>query len=324
MPCAGNASVACGAANRNSIYSTGIPPPAPAPPSVPVPASAFRAVVPAPQATRLAMQRNLLHGRWSTWAKGSLTAHALLPHGIMVKLGVCGADGGCDEDATKGMVDADQVRLGAHAYDHSYTQLYFQGRGGCNVSIETSQVGGVAGADWVALVTPVHGCEGASAVAVVQFADNLTSMCAAWRRYGVVASSAAAAASNASVTATPDGRGLGAVTVWPAGAAGGEHADVQAPHFLARGLGGGGAVAFSTGAAPRDVPAVARIIGAARDAESARYAAYGDLAEAKKMSQAGMMWNVIYSLEIPGTFAPVSRGWGKPWLGFRICFVRTT
>jgi hypothetical protein len=28
------------------------------------------------------------------------------------------------------------------------------------------------------------------------------------------------------------------------------------------------------------------------------------------------MWNVLYSLEIPGTFAPVSRGWGRPWVVF--------
>ena len=77
-----------------------------------------------------------------------------------------------------------------------------------------------------------------------------------------------------------------------------------------------GAVAFSSGATRRSADAVADLIGKARAEEEARYDAYGDLSEPKKMSQAGMMWNVIYSLEIPGTFAPVSRGWGKPWVIF--------
>jgi hypothetical protein len=33
-------------------------------------------------------------------------------------------------------------------------------------------------------------------------------------------------------------------------------------------------------------------------------------------SQAGMMWNLQWSPDIPGAFAPVSRGWGRPWVIF--------
>eukprot|EP00937_MAST-01D_sp_MAST-1D-sp2_P003752 g3752.t1 len=321
--CPGNASAHCGAADRNSVWATGVSPPAtppptpPPPPAVPVPASALSTTVPPAQATRLALQRSLLHGRWSTWAKGSLSAHALLPHGVMLKLGVCGADGACDEDATKGMVDSGAVRLGAHALDHSYTQLYFAARGGCNVSVETAQLGGAPGADWVALLTPVAAgpCAGASAVGVALFADNLTALCAAWGRNG----SLATAPDGSSVTATPAGRGLGRVTFWADGApAPAPGADVGAPHFLSRGFGGGGdgSVAFSAGAAPRTAAQVRALLDTARAAEEARYARYGALADAKMMSQSGMLWNVIYSLEIPGTFAPVSRGWGQPWVVF--------
>ena len=61
---------------------------------------------------------------------------------------------------------------------------------------------------------------------------------------------------------------------------------------------------------------VSAIISTARSKELATYAKYGDLATAKEMSQVAMMWNVLYSLEIPGTFAPVSRGWGRPWVVF--------
>eukprot|EP01047_Picozoa_sp_COSAG01_P101975 COSAG01_NODE_31630_length_594_cov_0.870707_1_plen_49_part_10 len=49
------------------------------------------------------MQRNLLHGRWGTFAKGSYAAHALLPHGVLISFGTCGADGSCDQNADKGM-----------------------------------------------------------------------------------------------------------------------------------------------------------------------------------------------------------------------------
>lgn len=75
-------------------------------------------------------------------------------------------------------------------------------------------------------------------------------------------------------------------------------------------------MAFSTGSAKRTVAEVATIIAAARAKEQRSYAKYGSVAEAKEMSQSGMMWNVLYSLEIPGTFAPVSRGWGQPWVIF--------
>jgi hypothetical protein len=235
-----------------------------------VPASAFTSDVPAAQSQRLAMQRGLLHGRWGTFAKGSLSAHAILPQGIMVKVGVCDGDGSCVEDATFDDLTANKVRVGSHAYDHSYTQLYMLSSGGCNISIETSQINGEAGADWVALVTPVpaaapapagagnntsaaataaaaaaaahvaNSCAGASSVAIVQFTDTLTGMCAAWHRYGTVttvpdnastdggnngdgdivgtASTPQAASTNHTV-AVPLGTGLDSVSVWAAGSA---------------------------------------------------------------------------------------------------------
>ena len=111
------------------------------------------------------------------------------------------------------MQNNDLVRVGAHAYDHSYTQLYMQGRNKCNVSIETSQIDGKQGGDLVALVTPVSGCENASALGVLQFTDNLTDMCAAWNRYGSVATDQV----HHSLTGTPHGHGLEPITVWAAG-----------------------------------------------------------------------------------------------------------
>lgn len=93
--------------------------------------------------------------------------------------------------------------------------------------------------------------------------------------------------------------------------------DVRAADYLAWGFGssGDGAVAISTSSA-RTASQVASAIAAARDAEYKRYTAYGDLAEVAEASQAGMMWNLQWSPDIPGAFAPVSRGWGRPWVIF--------
>ena len=192
----------------------------------------------------------------------------------------------------------------------SYTQLYFQGRSKCNVSIETSQIHGEQGGDLVALITPVSGCAGASAMSVMQMTDNLTEMCAAWNRYGNVTTD-----KGVSMTGTPHGKGLDPIRAWAAGVtfSGKANPPSTSPNFLLRAL--SEPVSFSTGK-QRTVAEVSAIISSARSKELATYAKYGALAAAREMSQVGMMWNVLYSLEIPGTFAPVSRGWGQPWVIF--------
>eukprot|EP01043_Picozoa_sp_COSAG02_P040906 COSAG02_NODE_3347_length_6896_cov_2.201854_1_plen_600_part_10 len=313
MSCPGSSQkVMCGGVEANSIYDThapAMPPSPPSPPASPVPTSVYSTDVPHTQVQRLLMQRNLLHGRWGTFAKGSYAAHALLPHGVLISLGTCAADGNCDQNADKGMQNDDLVRVGAHAYDHSYTQLYMQGRSSkCNVSIETSQLDGQHG-DFVALITPVSGCASASALALMQFTDNLTSMCAAWNRYGNVST-----VSGVSMQATPHGQGLSPVTAWADGVAFSGKAHPSSSDHLLRAL--SQPVAFSTGKKKRTVAEVSAIISKARSKELATYSKYGSLATAKEMSQSAMMWNVLYSLEIPGTFAPVSRGWGSPWVIF--------
>jgi hypothetical protein len=316
MPCPPpNKNIVCGGAEANSIYDTHAPappPPPPPPPAAPVPATVYTTDVPHTQRQRLLMQRNLLHGRWGTFAKGSYAAHALLPHGVLISFGTCAADGSCNQNADKGMQNDDLVRVGAHAYDHSYTQLYMQGRSGkCNVSIETSQIDGKPGGDLVALIVPVSGCRGASALAVMQMTDNLTAMCAAWNRRGNVTTDR----DSASMTATPHGHGLDPIQAWGAGTqfSGKASPPSTSKNYLLQSL--INPVAFSTGK-QRTVAEVSAIIASARSKELATYRRYGDLATAKEMSQVGMMWNVLYSLEIPGTFAPVSRGWGQPWVIF--------
>ena len=289
-----------------------------------IPASAFVLDVPRAQRTRLAVQRGLLHGRWSTWEKGSVSAHALLPHGVVLQIGLCQISGNtCQEDGTKSMIDGDQIRLGPHAHDHSYTQLFFAAKG-FNVSIETSQLGGVAGADFVALVTGAAvQAKGTNAsdfavVLIARMADD-TLAGARWRLPGNV--SVDRAAPGGAIVATPAGRGLAPVAV--RGAKGlapmQQPLDVRAPDYLLWQFGSGAGVAFSataTASPQRSLDEIAALVKKARAAELARYAAYGDLAEMKEASQSAMMWNFLFCPELPGPFAPVSRGWGNPWVIF--------
>ena len=106
-------------------------------------------------------------------------------------------------------------------------------------------------------------------------------MLQAWNRYGAVRT----AADGGSMTATPDGRGLGWVTAFAAGAKGGK-ANPETPNYLLRSL--SAPVAYSTGK-PRTVAEVTAIIAAAGKKERATYAKYGSLERAKEMSQVAMV-----------------------------------
>ena len=51
--------------------------------------------------------------RLCSQAKASVSAHILLPAGVMLKFGICQiSTGSCKEDATKGDIDSGVVRLG--------------------------------------------------------------------------------------------------------------------------------------------------------------------------------------------------------------------
>ena len=88
--------------------------------------------------------------------------HVLLPHSARVTLALCevGAQGKC---VVEGRIDwpdpnalAAEIRLGPHAYDRSYNQLFIAA-GGCNVSIS----GG--GGDELLLLAEVVGANASGA-----------------------------------------------------------------------------------------------------------------------------------------------------------------
>ena len=77
----------------------------------------------------------------------------------------------------------------------------------------------------------MSGCAAASAVAVMLMTDNLTEMCAAWNRYGNVST-----AKGVSMTATPNGKGLGSVQSWMDGTAFSGKANPEQKNYLLRAL----------------------------------------------------------------------------------------
>eukprot|EP00656_Telonema_subtile_P004654 TRINITY_DN12117_c0_g1_i3.p1 TRINITY_DN12117_c0_g1~~TRINITY_DN12117_c0_g1_i3.p1 ORF type:complete len:517 (-),score=119.06 TRINITY_DN12117_c0_g1_i3:216-1766(-) len=119
-----------------------------------------------------------------------------------------------------------------------------------------------------------------------------------------------------SIGAVPEGVGIRPVTVYGAQNLSSAPINVGGdnPVFLSWQLSSDG-VGLSSGG-QQSLGQIRSTIEAARVKEMASYAKYGDVAEAKEASQAGMMWNLQWSPGIPGTFAPVSRGWGQPWVIF--------
>ena len=216
---------------------------------------------------------------------------------------------------------------GPHAYDHSYTQLYMV-YNGFNMSVETSQLNGQPDAPLIVQTTAVS--DGAATnnsdfalVVIAAFTDVDVDQ-ASWNLPGSIAVDTGHqdGTGASTITATPLGTGIRAVTAY--GTTGGStisskhKLDVEAEYWLAWQFGSSGvlSVTCSADGSSMTAAAVAAAISDAKAAELATYAAYGSLSEAKEASQCGMMWNIQWSPDIPGTFAPVSRGWGNPWVIF--------
>ena len=133
------------------------------------PAVAFAPTLPALEVQRRAMQQGLLQG-WGMYYDMSYLDHILLPQGMRVNMGLCeiGPEGNCVTEARIDWADKAQlpvdVRLGMHAYDRSFNQLYLHTTGtgnasACNISI-TGGGGAAPGAQLLLAVEVIAGCKG--------------------------------------------------------------------------------------------------------------------------------------------------------------------
>lgn len=102
-------------------------------------APVFTPELPPLEVRRRSLQRSLLDG-WGMFYAMSYLDHVLLPHAARIKLAICqvSTSGNCVQQGRIDWQDATgleaDIRLGIHAYDRSYNQLYI-GVGGCNISI---------------------------------------------------------------------------------------------------------------------------------------------------------------------------------------------
>ena len=259
----------------------------------------------------------------------SFVKHVLLPEGQVVTLYLCDLQSKtCTEKVRTGAQrGSPQFRLAEHAVDRSYGRMSLA-QGSCNVTIE---FGG--GDDLLVLITPApastkadempngrpHPPAGCSQHAIVITGSE------AWFRSSAIATPQpnqltfdsvglrsttvhTTAPSNASfeaslpatVTSLPHiAVGLGGTT--------GEGGDEAGASGRSVGSSSSGSFGLSTAGA-HTIAEVSTLIAAAREAELARYARFGDLAETKKVVQAAVMWTSVYNPIESGPFANVIRG----------------
>lgn len=262
--------------------------------------------LPALEVQRREMQLGLTQG-WGAYYDMSYLDHVLLPHGARINLILCqiGIAGMCLTEARidwphKGGLQA-EIRLGLHAYDRSYNQLFIDVNG-CNVSITAS-----GGNDLNLLVETVA----ASSPSDKNHCDGYALIVAAettWFRANTLSSKPS--------QLTFESYGLGSVTVQSTRATDTNvviNPDVGNLTHLAYTLTPGfqlGLTSSGVGTTP-SVSQINATLMAKRDIEIARYSKYGDLAETKSIVQIAMMWQTIWNPLEQGPLAPVIRG--NPW-----------
>ena len=336
-------------------------PPAGSAPAEDVPRSALSTFVPPEQHARLTLQRELLHGYWGTWSERSVTSHSLLPFGVEVRLGLCslppmrGRRAACDLEGTKAMVDDGRIRLGTHAVDRSYTQLFMMAHG-INISVETAQRGRWGAFFVLARIVGGDALAARAAFVVsVGFAGSDGALPTGWELPGTVHERRASGSGrNLALTAESDGSWrrqangpvteLGGMTVRAA-----LGLNSTAEHFSAIGSGSPRHLAFRLGGrthaigiwasrvarGERSLAQVMAAVNGARREEEARAlrgrgatpsTVAGDgggdkssgrrLSEVGAISQSAVMWNSLSRMSLPGPHTQCARGWGRPWVAF--------
>ena len=307
IPCPGNGTSTCGGPGSRSVYAQHSTDDSIA--LRPLPSSAFAGAARPAQLRWLNESRRLTEGRWGTWSRNSMTTHVLLPMGLLVKIGLCRiSTRTCKLDVP---IDGlgESLRLGPIANDFAYTQLSFT-HAGANVSVETSQLGPGAYADWAVRVRKASAFNTSDfvVVAAALMADEGVPD-ASWHLPG-------------SIT-TADSSGVGAIHAVAAGTGmprvtltGGQpraRLDDFSPTslpYLAWPLDANGSVAFGTGSSARSSQQLNALLDQAAAAELATYSAVGKHAEAKMVSQLAGMWMLQHFPANPGLFA-VTGGWSR-------------
>eukprot|EP01051_Picozoa_sp_SAG22_P001183 SAG22_NODE_44_length_24912_cov_33.648894_14_plen_736_part_00 len=309
LPCPGNASALCGGLQASSVYQQHSS--NDAIPLRPLPSSAFTGPARPAQLRWLNESRRLTEGRWGTYSRNSLTAHVLLPAGLMVKVGLCRLSSrSCKLDVPiDGLGSA--VRLGAAAYDFSYTQLSFV-HAGANVSVETTQQPARPGHGYSDLAVRVSAAGSFNIsdyvlVAAALFADEGVPD-ASWHLPGTITVDAVG---TGAIDAVAAGTGIPSVQLrgaQPTVSLG--FSPAAGLSYLAWPLDADGRAVFGTDPTAKTSEQLNALLNKAAAKELATYAAVGEHAEAKFLSQLAGVWMMQHFPANPGLFA-VTGGWSR-------------
>lgn len=255
------------------------------------------------------VQRRLARG-WNTWDARSVTSHVLLPEGLDIRVGL-------EHNSTE-LVDsflpevligrlpknAEQVRVGPHTWDGSYTDLQVTWRG-TSFRVQSAR----DGRDLVLLVTPLPSKPKSVLPPTVVFSVNYL-----WNRPGTVAHTASGMVARSGAHVTP---------VFCTNGAPARAADVSCmaknvtipltgPYFAADLR---GPVVLSTGVR-RSVARVQAIVDRRRAAYRASIERAGASAAMMDAIETTIGWDTTYEPEEARVVTPVSRGWSNGWGGY--------
>ncbi len=239
------------------------------------------------------LKRRLARG-WNTWNTRSVLSHVLLPYGFALNLGLQEYSSGAYlKEALVGRQgkDVEQIHLGPHAYDGSYTELKL-----CWNSIEIVVQSAAVGDDLVLLVTPLARPRRPAALVVE---SSLL-----WGRPGCVAQE-----SEALVGRLP-GRTIYAYATKEN--VPDPYVATSAPYLT---LPLDSPIGIATGR-KRTIQEIEEVLGRGKAEHMARRARFGDLIDVYAAIQTCVAWNTIYEPALDRVVTPVSRLWNVHWNGY--------
>jgi hypothetical protein len=282
------------------------PPSPPLGPTEPIDASRLSPTLPVSESARRVAQNRLRASGWASWYNMDTLRLVRLPEGISLRFGLCDALNCTAPQTLDGRRPSRaRLRAGIHAYDRSYSQLYFtDGRSGVNISIEVSggqnlqlrasRVGSSLGS-----------ADGVDSGPVTLFIEALTT----WR----FANDLAATANGTALRLNSPGSSTVNATLieldGQASSGGGaaRFAGLSPIHVIVE-LSAVGTVARFSTTVGMTAGTLDAHMEAMRKAELHSYNRFGALATIAQAAQAAVMWNVKYNPVEYGPFSPPA-----PW-----------
>ena len=233
---------------------------------------------------------------WNTWNTRSVLSHVLLPECFSINLCIKEYDQRCYlNEALIGRhgPDAEQIRLGFHAYDGSFTELNLAWKG-----IEVTIQSAIEGDDLVLFVIPQKLPDLQKKPLLVVEAGIL------WGRSGKLAKTADYLLGEFS------SRSVAVFTTHPTYED--NYLPVQTPYLA---IPMEGPIGLSTGMY-RDIETIRDIIERRRMEQEINIQRFGELAEVYQVIQGVLAWNTIFEPEGRRVVTPVSRLYNVNWGGY--------